>query len=456
MAILVFCIAIFYSAIDAPAAILTVGPSGDFTTVQGAIDYAVGLGGDNEIRVETGSYIENLVIPSSMTSGFLSLLGGWDGLFLSRTTDPSATVIDSDLAGRPLRVENGGGEVVADGFTLTGGYSDSFALGGGVYVYPTSNGVVRITHCDVVNNSVVQSGASGGGVWATVYGQSEFYLTNCRISGNLASGGMGPALAGGLYVTAHDSSTVLLSDLVVEDNVVSGSHPDRNLQYGGVLLIIDDDANGRLLDSVIAWNRIEGAGHSWAGGGSLSGMGLTVRRCLWLDNESNTGNADFQLILGTVTMTDSVVAGGNTNSVLAGGHSVTIQNTNLTIVDSPGAGFTVAVYDDSQTSLFNTILSRNASDVEILAGSLNSGNNLIGQDPFFVNPEERDYRLRIGSPAENQGTNSPQGGLGPADCDGGPRIVDGVVDIGAYEGISEVFVDSFESGNTSAWTTTFP
>ncbi|MBI4773972.1 MAG: right-handed parallel beta-helix repeat-containing protein, partial [Deltaproteobacteria bacterium] len=64
----------------------------------------------------------------------------------------------------------------------------------------------------------------------------------------------------------------------------------------------------------------------------------------------------------------------------------------------------------------------------------------LSVDPKFVNPGADNYRLGKESPAIDQGTNNPSGGLGSgSDLDGHTRIQDGnsdgsaVVDMGAYE-----------------------
>jgi hypothetical protein len=85
---------------------------------------------------------------------------------------------------------------------------------------------------------------------------------------------------------------------------------------------------------------------------------------------------------------------------------------------------------------------------------VDTGSNLIGVDPLFIDPSELDYHLMPGSPAFDVGDNTPPGGLGSTDFDERPRIADGTVDIGIFEGLIVILIDGFESGNTSAWTKT--
>lgn len=88
--------------------------------------------------------------------------------------------------------------------------------------------------------------------------------------------------------------------------------------------------------------------------------------------------------------------------------------------------------------------------------NVTTGSNLLGIDPLFVSPAMWDCRLRTGSPALNEGDNSPPGGLGQTDLDGNPRVFDIVVDIGAYEWVAALFEDGFEFGDTSGWTVVMP
>jgi hypothetical protein len=63
-----------------------------------------------------------------------------------------------------------------------------------------------------------------------------------------------------------------------------------------------------------------------------------------------------------------------------------------------------------------------------------SGSGNITNNPAFVNAAANNYRLSAGSPCINAGTNAYA--QGATDLDGTPRIIGGVVDIGAYESTS--------------------
>jgi hypothetical protein len=58
----------------------------------------------------------------------------------------------------------------------------------------------------------------------------------------------------------------------------------------------------------------------------------------------------------------------------------------------------------------------------------------LNVDPGFVNAPAGDYRLATGSPLINAGDPAgPSAGASPTDLAGGPRVVGGQLDIGAYE-----------------------
>ncbi len=72
------------STVPASAAVFTVGPHGATTSLQTAIDNARNQAGTHEVRVEQGTY-GAVSIPALSNS--ISILGGWNATFTSRSSD---------------------------------------------------------------------------------------------------------------------------------------------------------------------------------------------------------------------------------------------------------------------------------------------------------------------------------------------------------------------------------
>jgi hypothetical protein len=446
------------------ASILTVGPDGDYGSIQVAVDVAVEAGGENEIWIEEGTYAENVVVPSTFTSGSLTIIGGWDSTFSTPSNDAESTTIDGDQSERPLTIEASGGEIEVDAITFSGGLvGATLPFGGGIHAALSGNANVALNNCRVVGNTVDSSGqAWGGGLSAWLLDSSELHITGVDVLGNMVHTVSSGGGAGGMYIVASNSSVVEISSTSVDGNEVSTSNPAALIQYGGVVIFGDDLSVVNVVNMEVKNNVLAGSANGWASGAQFKvRQSLLVERCQFVDNRAPFNDDVYQAVIyygGRIT--DSVVAKGNANGILMGGGSGVnlITATNLTVADSPGTGVTILVGTDSDTTLYNSILFGNSVDLSVLPGegTLDMGSNLIGIDPGFVDPAVGNYRLAIGSVAENAGTNTPPGGLGPFDCDGGPRVIDGTVDIGAFEGIAEIFGDGFESANTDAWSDVSP
>jgi hypothetical protein len=70
--------------------------------------------------------------------------------------------------------------------------------------------------------------------------------------------------------------------------------------------------------------------------------------------------------------------------------------------------------------------------------------NFIGGDPGFVAVDPA-LCIRADSPARNAGNDNPPGGLPAADIDGGTRLFETHVDIGAHEIGDPIFANGFET-----------
>jgi len=194
---------------------------------------------------------------------------------------------------------------------------------------------------------------------------------------------------------------------------------------------------------------------------STNGNALSMRRNLWIDNRDVGSQEGYHVKFsvsgnGILYVSDSVVAGGADIGVLAWSYdSSTLRLTNLTVFDHADTGVAFRGFG-AESSLYNTIVFAKPTLTDFDGTSVSTGGNLLGIDPLFVEPANWECRLNSGSPALDTGDNAAPGGLGLTDADGNPRVLDGVVDVGAYEGVATLFEDGFETGDTSFWSLVVP
>jgi hypothetical protein len=222
------------------------------------------------------------------------------------------------------------------------------------------------------------------------------------------------------------------------------------------------------------------------GGGMYNGGGSPIlTNCIFNSNlVGNMGGGMFNYGLnseGNLTLINCIFSG---NSALNGGGMLNGKQgnailTNCTFTRNHGYGI---ICDNSQVTVVNTII-WNDSPFEILlaGGSITvsysdvrggwSGIGNIDADPLFVDAdgaddvsgtEDDDLHLSLGSPCIDAGDNSaiPQSVI--TDLDGNPRIVNEIVDMGAYETVGAIaakihYVDPDASGNNdgSSWSNAF-
>ncbi len=184
-------------------------------------------------------------------------------------------------------------------------------------------------------------------------------------------------------------------------------------------------------------------GHRGSGGISCGASNPTISNCIINGNVASIGGGIFCRDASNPLIINCTIS-GNTTSGNGGGiycldtSSPTIANcilwgnmaseSNQIAVGHPyysGENVLTVNYSNVQGG---------QDDVYIKPGCvLNWGEGNIDADPLFVDANNGDYRLRNSSPCINAGTNNPQGCLSETDLDGGPRIVNRIVDMGAYE-----------------------
>lgn len=326
-----------------------------------------------------------------------------------------------------------GATAVLDGFVVTAGLADGSGAqrhGGGMYNARSNPTLTGVTF---VGNQAVY----GGGVYTW---QSSPTLTYITFAGNQVG-----ELGGGMYS--------MLGSPTLTRVTFTGN---RAIRGGGM----HNNASPSTLTGVI----FTGNQASYGGGMYNLAHNPTLVDVTFIGNRATTHGGGVYNERSKPTLTNAVFRGNQAGSFGGGMANANVSMptlTNVTFSGNRADGAGGGLYNfDSHPTLVNCIVWGNAAPASpqmhstatsvpnvryslIEGGYADEGN--IDADPLFVNPVSADqapttagdYRLRVGSPAIDAGTNDAV--TVDTDLDGNPRIVDGtddgnaIVDMGAYE-----------------------
>jgi hypothetical protein len=244
-----------------------------------------------------------------------------------------------------------------------------------------------LTGGDVDVGSTDSQNQRGGGVLCQ---SPSAVVSNCIISGNRAG-----RLGGGAY-----SGTLV--DCRITGNLVRDLAGARTGSGGGAY------------QSVLNRCQISNNSARYSGGGA---HGSTMTNCLLVNNSAvwGGGASGSTLVNCTVTANTSLDdggLGGAGGGGMAGGSAL-----NSIVVANSGS--------------YGTPNIASVSLSYCCTGSNPGGTGNIVADPRFVDPAGGNYRLQPDSPCINAGVNAANASV--ADLDARPRVVDSVVDMGAFE-----------------------
>ena len=447
---------------SAQAQLFKVGPAGDYATIGDAlVDLLASPLAVNLIKVQAGvTTLEHLSIPATWTTGTIWLSGGWNSFFLHQSGNPTDTVISGWSGNSVISVTMAGGTLVVSDLSIRNGAATS---GAGLQIHPTNDSHIRLDRLEISNNTAAFSGTvQGGGVEARLQDTSTLDIDGCDIHHNIAAGTDAGAdvFGGGVYIVSEASSEFSIVDCLIHDNTASS---ELQVSGPGVSLSLYDDANGLVTDCVIEDNNasstvpISVVGSGLRGGTSGSAQ-LNVERIRVFNNTVSVAGFHQQAVLlaggdSIVTFSDSIIAGGQSDGVyLSSTSQSTSYLTNLTVARNGNDGIRISrsAAGTSEVYLSNSISTENGGSDLNISGSVTQTANIIGIDPEFV-----DFRVEIGSVAEDAGVIAPTGGLGVADIRGGLRVLGAAPDAGAYEGnVAMLFSDGFELRGALRWSET--
>ena len=360
-----------------------------FTNLAGALAFAVdGM----EVRVIKGVYREGATI---VVTNEIRLTGAFGG---------GQTTLDAGGAHPCLSVQ---ARAIVDGFTITGGYATN--NGGGLQlvrgelrnclvvsnVAEEAGGGLSLAAGTLVSNCVLRANSSetGGGALISIGGE----IRNCLIENNSAAGGGGVCLnLGGAVRFSTIRSNVAATDA------------------GGVIAALGGTVEGCVLEG-------NHAGNSGGGGAFVAFFGgrTTVRSILSVNNTAAIGGG---LYVAGLCDADNLTIASNSAAEAAG----------LFMVNGGSARNLILAGNTGGADVFSNAACAQVCAPAGITGVMLTVTGLITNPPLFVDPAAGDFRLGEFSPCRDVGTNADwmTSALDAAGC---ARIVNGIVDLGAYE-----------------------
>jgi predicted outer membrane repeat protein len=353
------------------------------------------------------------------------------------------------------------------------------AGGGGFYCAGADCEITDNTVIDNLIDSSMGEGffdhAEGGGIWVGGGLVSDNTVLRNSVRAVYHWGGQHYVKGGGIYC---DGPTTVTRNRV-EDNELfcwggETEMGDSSEAYGGGIFapnseIILNIVKGNISHSdgclvVCPWQGYEDGATGIASGGGIYAPGAIMKNNLVTNNQA-TGNGgdggdnlwkegDFSyggdgiargggIYAPEAMITNNTVAGNQTTGtcglgyVYLGVHDPNFDGTAI----SKGTG----IYADSNSLITSTIVwdnspnqlaghdCNNVAYCDISDGICSGVTSNISADPCFVDPNSGDYHLLPDSPCIDAGDPNYVAGPNETDLDGNPRIVNGVVDMGAFE-----------------------
>ena len=397
-----------------------------------------------ELWVAAGSYaptttdVDPRMATFTMKSN-VAIYGGFAGSETQRSERNWVTnvvILSGDLLGNdnstvsatePTRRDNsyhvvtGATSTILDGVTISGGNANMSgnSSGGGMYNYGSTP-----TLTNVIFSRNIAS-ANGGGMYSRNSRTSTniLTLTNVAFSGNSAYNG------GGMANDFYSSPT--LTNVTISSNSASGSGGGMYNSYY---------SNPWLINVTISGNSATDGGGMYNDSSSPTLTNVTISGNSVTYSNAVHGNGGGMCNYGNPTLYNVTISGNSATGSGGGTYNhdaITIQNSILWGNTAPNG---TEIFDANTAS--TVIYSLGAW------GYVGTGN--LDTDPLFRAPIDAtsaptttgDYRLQAASPAINAGDNTAN--TTPTDLDGNLRIIEGTIDMGAYEyvpGIPHLQID---------------
>jgi len=410
---------------------------------------------------------------------------GYEGGGLENSGGATTMLTDCTVSGNSAVL--GGGLFNSGGASLTVEHSNfganvaqSFGFGGALF----NRGHIDLLDSGFTGNS---AGSAGGAVANSSGGSGS--VTGCNVSGNRAGG-----IGGGISVIG---GALTIADTSIDDNNSGGQGGGLVVVGLGTLTKCTVSGNSAVVGGGLAnygttmlTNCTVSGNFAYIGGGVDNGYGTTtLTNCTVSGNSATSGDGGgLSDLFGTATLTNCTVNGNSASGSGGGLYAASLATTGL--INCTVSGNSAAVngggfYNVSGTvTLGNTIVAKNTASTggpDALGTFASEGNNLIGKtdgslgwvgsdltgtiaqplDPLLAplgnyGGPTQTTALLPGSPAIDAGNNALIPAGVTTDQRGLARIVNGVVDIGAFQSSGFTIKVASGSGQSTGVLTAFP
>ena len=365
------------------------------TNIQDAVDAAIG--GDN-VLVTNGVYGAGRRITPG--HNLLNRVVITKNITLASVNGPESTII---LGGESYGGGNGTGAVrcvfmeagMIQGFTISNGHTETT----GNYDYNRAGGGVWCANGCIVTNCIMSgNGAYTGGGVSCYYGG---LISDCTISGNSAGFGGG--------VQCNYGGT--LNNCTISGNSAG---------YGGAAYCWK---GGSVNNCTISGNSAADYG-----GAVYCSSGTEMNKCM-ISGNNCAGDGGGVYCSGGGAVNNCTISGNSAANYAGGVHCFLGGALTNTVIyfNTASSGDNWYIYSSGMSYAYCCTAPTNG---------LPGGEGCIEDNPLFVNTNTANYRLQLGSPCIDAGTNLPWM-IGATDLDGNPRIIDDRVDMGCYEFVPE-------------------
>ncbi|MHC4676301.1 MAG: right-handed parallel beta-helix repeat-containing protein, partial [Planctomycetota bacterium] len=391
--------------------------------------------GENSYHVVTGSGTDETAVLNGFTIAGGNANGAWQdhqndgGGMYNHGSKP--TLANCTFSGNSAEVGGGMANYYSSPTVTNCMFSGNLAIfGGGMYNRESSP---ILTNCTFSKNFATIN--HGGGIYNC--DSSSPTLTNCTFSGNSARTGAG---------IMNLRSNPTLTDCTFSGNSAS--------QYGGGMEN-NDNSNSTLINCTFRGNSASNRG---GGMYNCRDSSPILTNCTFSGNTAKLGGGMYTR-RGSPIMTNCTFSGNTAfrfDEVGEGGGIYNSYNgnpilTNCILYNNNDEAGTVEFSQMHNTTYASAVV--NFSCIQGWTGNLGGTGN-IGDDPLFldadgadnlIGTEDDNLRLLPGSPCIDAGDNSSVPPSVLTDLDGDPRIANGTVDMGAYEGPTQGFLLNTQS-----------